>query len=124
MPYDVSAAQPVERASSASDGRGRQPKPRFSGLTIVIDKGMDLVTTEHWLSLTADYVDFIKLGFGTAPYIPQNSCKKDLFSQVLRRRCLPGRHPAGGGCSSSKAEEFLSLVKELGFTYVESLLER
>jgi len=99
---------------------GRQPKPRFSGLTMVIDKGMDLVTTEHWLSLTADYVDFIKLGFGTAPLYPaEQLAKKISLVKSYGVDVYPGGTLLEVAVLQGKAEEFLSLVKELGFTYVE-----
>ena len=99
---------------------GRQPKPRFTGLTMVIDKGMDLVTTEHWLSLAADYVDFIKLEFGTAPLYPaEQLIKKISLAKSYGVDIYPGGTLLEVAVLQGKTEEFLALVKELGFTYVE-----
>ncbi|NLY52757.1 MAG: phosphosulfolactate synthase [Firmicutes bacterium] len=99
---------------------GRQPKPRFNGLTMVIDKGMDLVTTEHWLSLTADCVDFIKLGFGTAPLYPaEQLVKKISLAKSYGVDIYPGGTLLEVAVLQGKIGEFLALVKELGFTYVE-----
>ncbi len=99
---------------------GRQPKPRFDGLTMIIDKGLDLCTTEQWLSLNADHVDFVKLGFGTAPLYPTE--------QLLRKIALVKSHgvdiyPGGTllevAVHQGQIKEFLALVQDLGFTYVE-----
>ena len=80
--------------------------------------GMDLVTTEHWLSLTADYVDFIKLGFGTAPLYPaEQLAKKISLVKSYGVDVYPGGTLLEVAVLQGKAEEFLSLVKELGFTY-------
>ncbi len=99
---------------------GRQTKPRFIGLTMVIDKGMDLVTTEHWLSLAADHVDFIKLGFGTAPLYPAAQLlKKISLVKSYGVDIYPGGTLLEVAVHQGKTKEFLTLVQELGFTYVE-----
>jgi phosphosulfolactate synthase len=44
----------------------RAVKPRVSGVTMVMDKGISLRQAEDFVSSCADYVDFVKLGFGTS----------------------------------------------------------
>lgn len=44
----------------------RQQKPRESGLTMVIDKGLSIRQVEDFLSMAADYTDIVKFGWGTA----------------------------------------------------------
>jgi phosphosulfolactate synthase len=44
----------------------RTLKPRTDGVTMVMDKGISLRQAEDFLSMSADYVDFVKLGFGTS----------------------------------------------------------
>jgi phosphosulfolactate synthase len=44
----------------------RTAKPRTSGLTMVMDKGISLKHAEDFVESYADYVDFVKLGFGTS----------------------------------------------------------
>lgn len=44
----------------------RTQKPRHTGLTMVIDKGLGLHAAEDIATTAAPYIDFIKLGFGTA----------------------------------------------------------
>jgi len=53
----------------------RTSKPRDSGLTMVMDKGMSVRETENFLSIAQPYVDIVKLGFGTA-YITSNLQEK------------------------------------------------
>ena len=44
----------------------RPAKPRESGLTMVMDKGLSLRQAEDFLEVNADKVDLLKLGFGTS----------------------------------------------------------
>ena len=44
----------------------RASKPRQTGLTLVMDKGLSVAEAENLLSVAEPYIDFIKLGFGTA----------------------------------------------------------
>ena len=42
----------------------RNPKPRLSGLTMVMDKGLSVEESKSFLSVAHPHVDIIKLGFG------------------------------------------------------------
>jgi phosphosulfolactate synthase len=53
----------------------RARKPRSSGFTMSMDKGLSAREAEDLLSVGADYVDVIKLGFGTG-YITPNLDRK------------------------------------------------
>lgn len=44
----------------------RTERPRKSGITMVMDKGIALRHAEDFVESYADYVDFVKLGFGTS----------------------------------------------------------
>ena len=44
----------------------RTVSPRKNGVTMVMDKGISLRQAEDFLSSSSDYVDFVKLGFGTS----------------------------------------------------------
>ena len=50
---------------------GRPPKPRQVGVTHVIDKGLPLAAVEGVLEASGDYIDIVKLGWGTA-YVTRN----------------------------------------------------
>ena len=53
----------------------RAPKPRAVGLTHVIDKGLNLRDIEGLFDTAGDYVDIVKLGWGTS-YVTRNLEKK------------------------------------------------
>jgi phosphosulfolactate synthase len=57
------------------DVPARSPKPRVKGLTHVIDKGMSLPEIEGLFDTAGDYVDIVKLGWGTS-YVTRNLEKK------------------------------------------------
>jgi phosphosulfolactate synthase len=44
----------------------RAEKPRATGTTMVMDKGISLRQAEDFIETSAEYVDFVKLGFGTS----------------------------------------------------------
>lgn len=44
----------------------RPSKPRDSGLTMVMDKGLSIREAEDFMSVGSEYTDFVKLGFGTS----------------------------------------------------------
>jgi phosphosulfolactate synthase len=57
------------------DMSARAPKPRTEGLTHVIDKGMSLPEIEGLFDTAGDFVDIVKLGWGTS-YVTRNLEKK------------------------------------------------
>ena len=60
----------------------RTSKPRNVGLTMVMDKGMGVIEVENFISVCSDYVDLVKLGFGTS-YVTQNLDKKlDIYREA------------------------------------------
>jgi phosphosulfolactate synthase len=44
----------------------RDNKPRSSGLTMMMDKGLSVREAENFCEASADYTDIVKFGFGTA----------------------------------------------------------
>jgi phosphosulfolactate synthase len=48
----------------------RPIKPRNSGLTMVMDKGLSIREAEDFMSVGSEYTDFVKLGFGTSLITP------------------------------------------------------
>ena len=44
----------------------RTSKPRETGLTMMMDKGLSVREAENFIYSSADYADFVKFGFGTA----------------------------------------------------------
>lgn len=53
----------------------RTVKPRDKGLTLVLDKGYSVRQAEDFLEVCSDYIDIVKLGWGTS-YVTQNLERK------------------------------------------------
>lgn len=49
----------------------RPSKPRESGLTMVMDKGLSVREAEDFMSVGKEYTDLVKLGFGTSLITPE-----------------------------------------------------
>jgi phosphosulfolactate synthase len=49
----------------------RTARPRESGLTMVMDKGLSFREAENMIEASADYIDIVKLGFGTSYVTPR-----------------------------------------------------
>jgi phosphosulfolactate synthase len=60
----------------------RAVKPRANGLTMVMDKGISLRQAEDFLSVSSDFVDFVKLGFGTSLITKNVKEKVKLYRQA------------------------------------------
>jgi phosphosulfolactate synthase len=48
----------------------RPLKPRDSGITMVMDKGLSIRQAEDFMSVGSEYTDYVKLGFGTSLITP------------------------------------------------------
>jgi phosphosulfolactate synthase len=60
----------------------RPHKPRDSGFTMAMDKGLSIRETEDFLSMCADYVDIVKLGWGTSFVTPNLDKKLDVYKSA------------------------------------------
>ncbi len=57
----------------------RAEKPRESGITMMMDKGLSLSEAAAFIESSAAYTDLVKLGFGTAAVTPNLSEKIKLY---------------------------------------------
>ncbi len=96
----------------------RTAKPRESGLTHVLDKGYSLEQVRQFLSVARDYVDIVKLGWGTAVVTPNLKEKIELlqsngvpvcFGGTLFEVCL----------RQKKLDEYLDTVRAYGMDCIE-----
>ncbi len=60
----------------------RTSKPRKTGLTMVMDKGLSLREVEDFISVAGDYADIVKLGFGTSCVTPNLKEKLAIYKQA------------------------------------------
>jgi len=60
----------------------RPAKPRNSGLTMVMDKGLSIREAEDFVSVGSEYTDFVKLGFGTSLITPGFDKKIQIYKNA------------------------------------------
>lgn len=60
----------------------RSQKPRNTGLTMVMDKGLSRREVEDFLSIAEPYVDLVKLGFGTSAVTPKLAEKLAVYKEA------------------------------------------
>ncbi|HEY2834676.1 MAG TPA: phosphosulfolactate synthase [Sporichthyaceae bacterium] len=98
----------------------RSGKPRSSGLTHMLDKGLPEAMLASVLEIAGGYLDFVKLGWGTAYVTPQ----KVAAAKAARCREL-GVHVSPGGTlfelavSQGRVPEFAAWCSKVGFDTVE-----
>jgi phosphosulfolactate synthase len=64
----------------------RPAKPRNTGLTMVMDKGLSIREAEDFMSVGSEYTDYVKLGFGTSLITPGFDQKIKIYK---RSGCIP-----------------------------------
>jgi phosphosulfolactate synthase len=63
----------------------RTTKPRNNGLTMVMDKGLSLTEAANFIEANSEYVDLVKLGFGTSMVSPNLAEKIKLYKDAGMR---------------------------------------
>jgi phosphosulfolactate synthase len=96
----------------------RTTKPRESGLTHVLDKGLSLDQVRQFLDVSGDYVDIVKLGWGTAVVTPNVKEKIALYQSFGVPVCFGGTF-FEICLRQGKFDEYLALVDECGMECVE-----
>jgi phosphosulfolactate synthase len=91
-------------------------EPRRAGLTHVIDKGLGPRAWEDVLETSGDYIDIVKLGWGTA-YVTPNLRRK---LEVLREKpVVIGGTFFEAVYVKGRFEEYKAWLRDLGLTHVE-----
>ena len=57
----------------------RVKKPRTSGITMIMDKGLSVAEAQNFLSVAHPHVDILKLGFGTSFVTPNLKEKLEIY---------------------------------------------
>lgn len=57
----------------------RSAKPRNSGINMIMDKGLSLRQAEDMISVSGEFIDMVKLGFGTSMVTPRVKDKIALY---------------------------------------------
>ena len=96
----------------------RPGKPRTEGLTHVIDKGMNLREIEGLFDTAGQFVDIVKLGWGTS-YVTNNLEKKIALYRSFDTPVVCGGTLFEAVYGRRKMDEFKSWLKEFRFSHVE-----
>ena len=100
------------------DVPARSPKPRSQGLTHVIDKGLSLLEIEGLFDTAGDYVDVVKLGWGTS-YVTGNLEKKIALYRSLDTPVVCGGTLFEAAIQRGKLDGYRSWLVENRFSHVE-----
>ena len=96
----------------------RSGKPRDRGITHVIDRGLSIAEIEGMIEVAGDYVDIVKLGWGTA--LATRNLERKL--ECYRSHEIPvvlGGTLTELAISRGRLEELIAWVHELGLSYFE-----
>ena len=96
----------------------RFTKPRQSGITMVMDKGLSLEEARNFLSVSHPHVDIVKLGFGTSYVTPDLRKKLDLY----RSNNIPvyfGGTLFEAFLIRNQFEDYIAVCKDFDITYME-----
>jgi phosphosulfolactate synthase len=96
----------------------REPKPRVRGLTHVIDKGLNLRDIEGLFDTAGEFVDIVKLGWGTS-YVTNNLEKKIALYRSFRTPVVCGGTLFEAVYARDKLDEFKAWLREYRFSHVE-----
>jgi phosphosulfolactate synthase len=98
----------------------RSTKPRSTGLTMVIDKGMGIHRLEDLIRSSSDYIDIIKLTFGTSAFYDKEFLKeKNKIITSANIDVMPGGTFLEIAIWQKEFEKYLDRAKELGFSAIE-----
>jgi len=96
----------------------RSPKPRTTGLTHVIDKGLNLRDIEGLFDTAGAYVDIVKLGWGTS-YVTNNLEKKIALYRSFSTPVVCGGTLFEAVYARGRLDEFKAWLVEQRFSHVE-----
>ena len=96
----------------------RAPKPRHTGLTHVLDKGLNLRDIEGLFDTAGEYVDIVKLGWGTS-YVTRNLEKKIALYRSFGTPVVCGGTLFEVAVARGKLDEYKSWLVEHRFSHVE-----
>ena len=96
----------------------REPKPRQTGLTHVLDKGLGMRQMQDMLETGGDFIDIVKLGWGTG-YVTQNLADKVAAYQKAGIPVCIGGTLLEVAIAQGKFDDYCSMVKNLKLAHVE-----
>jgi phosphosulfolactate synthase len=96
----------------------RPAKPRTAGLTHVMDKGLNIREIEGMFDTAGDYIDIVKLGWGTS-YVTQNLEKKIALYRSYGTPVVCGGTMFEAVYARGKIDAFKRWLEHFRFAHVE-----
>ncbi len=96
----------------------RKRKPRKSGLTQVLDKGMSIAEIESMCEVSADYVDIVKFGWATSVVVQNLDAKLEAYRSHNIDVCCGGSL-FELAVVKKQVPDYISFLKDHGFEHVE-----
>ena len=96
----------------------RSAKPRDEGITHVLDRGLSLTDVDGLVEVAGDYVDLVKLGWGTAVATRNLEAKLERY----REHGIPvvlGGSLTELAIAQGRLDRLIAWVRELGLTHFE-----
>lgn len=109
------------RGTNTSDFLNLPPhskRPRSRGLTHVIDKGLTLCQIEGLFHMASDYIDVVKLGWGTS-YVTHNLRDKVALYRSFMSPVVCGGTLFEAAFTLDKLDDYRHWLTRHGFTHVE-----
>ncbi|MBG9374947.1 phosphosulfolactate synthase [Panacibacter sp. DH6] len=96
----------------------RTQRPRTSGVTMVMDKGLSIAEVHNFMSISYPHVDIIKLGFGTS-YVTPNLREKIEAYQSYDVPVYFGGTLFEAFLIRNQFEDYISICKDYKIDYME-----
>lgn len=100
--------------------QNRTMKPRETGLTMMIDKGLGVAHVQSLVEIAHQWIDIAKLGFGTSRLCPEDIIRRK--TEVYREYdiyVMPGGTLLEAVVAQGKLDEFLKEARAVGFNAIE-----
>jgi len=98
----------------------RENKPRKTGLTMALDKGLGYETAKSLMEIAGEYVDFLKFGWGTIIIHDREIIKKKIeMYKSFNIKPYTGGTLFEIAYKNNKITEFFKEAKSMGFDCIE-----
>lgn len=98
----------------------RKPKPRKTGLTMVIDSGLGLTAFNDLLQTSGHYIDILKIGFGTSVLYSSELLRKKIeLAKAHQVTIIPGGTFLELAVHKNRVDHWFEMVKQFGFSGIE-----
>ena len=100
--------------------KGRSTKPRSTGLTMVIDKGVGVNQLRDLIQTSGEYIDIVKLTFGTSAFYDREFLTEKIKLLLAEKiDVMPGGTFLEVALWKGAFDRYLQRAKDLGFSMIE-----